>query len=163
MKDNRLYFAALLIMAIHLPAVAQDCNRNIPTSAPDQRFHNNQDGSITDRRTGLQWSQCSLGQTWNNGSCQDEARALPYAIVELVAEKGWRLPTIGELSSLVELRCSRPAINNTLFPTLADGVYWTDTRFINRDGSYWQVHFLHGEAVPERADSVAFVRWVREN
>ena len=163
MRSVRRLFATLLILAIHSPVVAQDCNQHIPASAPEQRFHDNRDGSITDRRTGLQWSQCSLGQAWVNNTCQGEARALPYAIVELVAEQGWRLPTITELSSLVELRCSRPAINNTLFPTVADGVYWTDTRFINRDGSYWQVHFLHGEAVPERADSVAFVRWVREN
>ena len=162
MRPNRRLFAALLSLAIHSAALAQDCNQHIPASAADQRFHNNHDGSITDRRTGLQWSQCSLGQTWHKGSCKGEARALPYAIVELVAEAGWRLPTISELSSLVELRCSRPAINNKIFPTVADGVYWTGTRFINHDGNYWQVHFLHGEAVPERADSVAFVRWVRK-
>jgi hypothetical protein len=162
MKATHLTLATLLIFVPLSSAVAQNCNNKISSTSPAQRFLDNQDGSITDRRTGLQWSQCSLGQTWDNGACQDEAQALPYAVVALVAEPGWRLPTVKELSSLVELRCSSPAINHKTFPTTATGVYWTSTRFINSDGQFWQVHFLHGEAVPEKADSAAYVRWVRK-
>ncbi len=161
----RYSFVILLgvITSANSPFVmAQNCNTKIPVTSPTQRFHDNQDGSITDQQTGLQWSRCSLGQRWEDNTCQDEARALPYAIVGLVAEEGWRLPHISELSSLVELRCSRPAINIKIFPATAPAVYWTATRFINRDGYFWQVHFLHGEAIPEKADSMAYVRWVRD-
>ncbi len=163
MNHFRLLIGTFLCLAIQVPVLAQNCNDNMAATTPASHFHDNRDGSITDQRTGLRWSQCSLGQTWDNGSCLGEARALPYAIVELIAKDRWRLPTLTELSSLIELRCSQPAINNALFPTVTGGVYWTSTRFVNRDGSFWQVHFLHGEAVPEKADSVAFVRWVRKD
>ncbi|MCF6337559.1 MAG: DUF1566 domain-containing protein [Gammaproteobacteria bacterium] len=160
----RCFFAILLgfITSVNSPFVmAQNCNSKIPATSSTQRFHDNQDGSITDQQTGLQWSRCSLGQRWEDNTCQNEARALPYAIVALITEEGWRLPSISELSSLVELQCSKPAINTTIFPATASAVYWTATRFISRDGYFWQVHFLHGEAIPEKVDSVAYVRWVR--
>ncbi len=156
-----IMFSGFIAGVNSLPAMAQNCNGKIPTTSPAQRFHDNQDGTITDQQTGLQWSRCSLGQHWKDNTCQGEARALPYAIAALVAEDGWRLPDLRELNSLVELRCSDPAINNKVFPATAAAVYWTATRFVNRDGHFWQVHFLHGEAVSEKADSVAYVRWVQ--
>jgi len=165
MKLLRCFFIMLLgfIAGINcLSAMAQNCNSKIPSTSPTQRFHLNQDGSITDQQTGLQWSRCSLGQSWKDNTCQDKPQALPYAIAALAVEEGWRLPTVSELSSLIELRCSGPAINNNIFPTTTTAIYWTATRFVNLDGSFWQVHFLHGEIMPEKADSTAYVRWVRK-
>jgi len=161
----RYFFIMLLGLVAgvnSLSAIAQNCNSKTLTTSPVQHFHDNLDGTVTDQQTGLQWSRCSLGQHWENGTCQNKARALPWAIAALIAEEGWRLPSLSELSSLVELRCSNPAINHKIFPATAAAVYWTVTRFINHDGSFWQVHFLHGEAVPEKADSAAYVRWVRD-
>lgn len=162
MNIARLTFTVLLLLIIHSTTLAQNCNSKLTSTSPSQRFQENSDGSITDRHTGLQWSRCSLGQTWDNDSCQGEARALPYAIVALVTAAGWRLPEVAELSSLVELRCADPAINQHIFPATEASPYWTATRFVNQDGKFWQVHFLHGEAVPEKADSVGYVRWVRD-
>lgn len=141
---------------------AQECNPHIPATAPDSRFLEQRDGSVVDTYTQLRWTRCSLGQSWKNGACQGEPQALPYALTSLLVEPGWRLPTVAELSSLAELRCWQPAINTRIFPTAPKAVYWTSTRFVNNDGQFWQVHFLHGEAVPEKADGVGFVRWVRE-
>lgn len=162
MNTAGFLFITLLTLATHSPAIAQNCNSKIASTSPTTRFEENQDGSVTDKATGLTWSRCSLGQTWDNGSCQGEARALPFAIVSLVAETGWRLPELAELSSLVELRCFRPAINQQIFPDTVASAYWTTTRFVNKDGQFWQVHFLHGETVSERVDGVGYVRWVRK-
>ena len=155
--------AFIIFGTTSLAALAQNCSSNIVATTPQQHYHDNQNGSVTDQLTGLQWSRCSLGQTWENGKCQGEARALSYAIVELVAKQGWRLPTLSELTSLVELRCAHPAINNRIFPTPASAAYWTSTRFASQDGNFWQVQFSQGETVPEKANSVAYVRWVRDN
>ena len=157
----RSLLSILLLSVMQTPAWAQKCNGKLDSTSPSQRFTENADGTVTDQHTGLQWSRCSLGQTWDNGSCQGEAHALPYAVVALVTASSWRLPEVNELSSLVELRCSDPAINRTIFPDTEASPYWTATRFVNKDGEFWQVHFLHGEAVPEKANGIGFVRWVK--
>jgi hypothetical protein len=144
------------------PLLAQSCNNRITTSTPTERYHDNKDGSVTDTLTGLQWARCSFGQTLVNDTCRGEPHRLPWAIVSLVMETGWRLPEIAELNSLVELRCIRPAINQQIFPDTAPAAYWSATRFINKDGNYWQVNFLHGESGSEPADATAHVRFVRD-
>ncbi len=141
--------------------LAQTCNAKIKTSTPVARFNLDPNGIVMDTLTGLQWKRCSLGQTWKKDSCQGEAHTLPFAIVSLVIETGWRLPTISELNSLVELRCLRPAINTQLFPNTVPAAYWSATRFVNKDGVYWQVNFLLGESVSAAADTGAYVRLVR--
>ena len=153
---------SLLLSLASNALFAQSCNSKIIASTPQQRFHSNQNGSVTDKLTGLQWARCSLGQTFENGVCRGEAHQLPWAIVSLVIEKGWRLPEMAELNSLVELRCIRPAINTALFPNTIAAAYWSATRFINTDGNYWQVNFLHGESGSEPADTKAYVRLVRD-
>lgn len=144
------------------PLLAQSCNSKIMPSAPTTRFSHNHDGTVTDKRTGLQWARCSLGQRLENGRCRGEAHSLPWAIVSLVMEKGWRLPTITELNSIAELSCVKPAINITIFPDTMPGAYWSATRFVNKDGDYWQVNFLQGESGSEPADTAAYVRLVRD-
>ena len=160
-RISQAIFCALLFSVMQTPVWAQKCNSKLESTSPSQRFTNNGDGTISDKQTGLQWSVCSLGQTWDETGCHGEAQALPYAIVSLVTADGWRLPEVAELSSLVELRCADPAINRDIFPDTEASPYWTATRFVNKDGEFWQVHFLHGEAMPEKANGAGFVRWVK--
>ena len=152
----------ILLSAYGSPLLAQSCNSKIKATTPDARFHENQNGTVTDKLTGLQWARCSLGQVFDKGQCRGEAHHLPWAIVSLVVEKGWRLPELAELNTLVELRCIDPAINVTLFPNTLPAAYWSATRFINKDGDYWQVNFLHGESGSEPADAKAYVRLLRD-
>ena len=152
----------LSLCASSHPLLAQTCNDRISASTPDERYHDNEDGSVTDTLTGLQWARCSFGQTLENDRCHGEPHRLPWAIVSLVIETGWRLPEIAELNSLVELRCIQPAINQQIFPDTAPAAYWSASRFINKDGDYWQVNFLHGESGSEPADAKAYVRFVRD-
>lgn len=152
----------VLLSIVSSPLFAQSCNSKIKAATPDARFRDNQNGTVTDKLTGLQWARCSLGQVFEKGTCRGEAHQLPWAIVSLVIEKGWRLPEITELNSLVELRCINPATNIALFPGTIPAAYWSATRFINKDGNYWQVNFLHGESGSEPADAKAYVRLVRD-
>lgn len=156
------FLLVILASLVSSPLLAQSCNGKLKTTTPEQRFHNNQNGTVTDMVTGLRWARCSLGQVFEKGSCRGEAHHLPWAIVSLLIEKGWRLPEITELNSLVELRCINPATNTTLFPDTIPAAYWSATRFINKDGDYWQVNFLHGESGSEPADTKAYVRLVRD-
>lgn len=88
----------------------------------DANYVDNKNGTITDRRTGLQWMQCTLGQK-NVGRLQ--CHTDPTAIVGglSVAEKivqdfnrkggfagksDWRIPTLDELKSLVICSNGKP-------------------------------------------------------
>ena len=157
------FWLCVLCACATSPVLAQQvCNPALPATAPDARFVDHGDGSVTDTSTGLIWSRCSLGQEWVNGACQGEAMPLLWSVAALLATDGWRLPEIKELSGIVELQCARPAINTSVFPTTPPAAYWSRTRFVNRDGSFWQVQFILGESLPERGDRSAYARLVRD-
>ncbi len=167
----KLFFFTTILLGcfISSPLLAQVCNPKIKATSPNERFQTNGGDSVTDKKTGLEWSRCSLGQTWESGSCEGEAQPLLWSIASLVAtttespanKNKWRLPELKELSELVELQCAQPAINLSVFPKTPATAFWTATRFANKDGSFWQVQFILGETVPERGDYSALVRLVR--
>ena len=152
------------------PLLAQVCNSKIKASTPSERFLDNGNGSVTDKKTGLIWSRCSVGQNWESDTCIGNAQPLLWSVASLVATTAekpaganrWRLPELRELSELVELQCAQPAINTAIFPATPVGAFWTATRFANKDGSFWQVQFILGETIPERGDYNAFARLVRD-
>lgn len=168
----KLFLIILILFSwiISNPLLAQVCNPKIEATTPDERYKDNGDGSVTDRKTGLEWSRCSIGQKWDSDTCIGDAQQLLWSIASLVAtttehpaaSNKWRLPELKELSELVELQCAQPAINLSIFPTTPAAAFWTATRFANKDGSFWQVQFILGETVPERGDYNAFVRLVRD-
>ena len=97
------------------------------------RYKDNGNGTVTDIKTKLQWMQCSLGQTFSEGSnrlfqCKGEANeytweeALDIARAFSFADySDWRLPTIKELNSLVY--CS----NGKIIQYKNDGYYSIET------------------------------------
>ena len=72
------------------------------------RWYDNLDGTITDRKTKLIWMRCSIGQIWSDGSCVGELKKFnwPEIIsytqgVTFAGHSDWRVPTVRELFSLV--------------------------------------------------------------
>lgn len=101
-------------------------------------FEDHGDGTLTDRRSGLTWSRCSVGQTWGGGVCSGTAAELDWeaAVVHVrdVNERGdlfyadWRMPNLRELASISEVNCRDPRINLQAFPATAEGFYWSASR-----------------------------------
>ncbi len=63
----------------------------------------NEDTSLTDKMTGLQWQRCSVGQTWNpdTQTCDGKATELDWEAANILSKhEDWRLPTIDELKTL---------------------------------------------------------------
>lgn len=116
----------------------QDGKRADRATTPSKDFVDLGSGVVQHEPTGLQWSRCALGQTFNAGRCDgsagvffwDEARDAVDQLNrtgELAGFRDWRLPTVEELRSLVEECREAPAINTDIFPDTPWSGFWTAT------------------------------------
>jgi len=138
---TKLLIAFWLFAAATSAFAAQTCSANISSfTAPDSRYTDNSDGTVTDKRTGLMWKQCSEGLTTNASAC-DSGSAATFTWLEAMRQaqtvnsesfaghEDWRMPNRNELASLVERRCQFPSINENLFPYIQDqeNRYWSSS------------------------------------
>jgi hypothetical protein len=102
------------------------------------KFQDNGNGTVTDEMTGLMWqADETLPLNWK--------QALAYCgKLELGGLTDWRLPTIKELSTLVDESNINPAIDTAFFPATGSAPYWTSTTFNGHPGFAWYVRFDNG-------------------
>lgn len=160
-----LWFVPLLV-PIDAQA-AQPCNDAIIASAPDSRYQDNGDSTVTDLATGLIWKQCAEGLSGpdcTTGSAQTFTwqAALQHAEAAVFADSSlWRLPNKKELFSLRERRCYNPAINTTFFPNTPSSYFWSSSPSANNSYYAWGVYFYYGSVYDYYKDSQRSVRLVR--
>jgi len=114
--------------------------------------------TVLDKKTGLMWSRCSIGKTWDKvkqrcegtASVHNWQEALKLVTVEnkneLLGHSDWRLPNIKELSSLVKTACIYPAIDAFTFPEAYNEEdikhsYWSSSVFEQYPQRAWFVDF----------------------
>jgi hypothetical protein len=125
-------------------------------------FHDNGDGTVTDRATGLMWSKAdsAKGMNWQ--------QALTYAEkLTLAGHSDWRLPNAKELQSIVDYGRSPVAADAARRGPAIDPVFQT-TRLADGDYPFFWSSTTHLDGPPERlagaAVYVAFGRatgWMR--
>ena len=122
---------------------------------------------MTDNATGLMWKQCAEGLSGAGcGSGQLQTFTWPGALQQaqgasFASHSDWRLPNVKELASLVEKRCSSPAINATLFPTTPSAWFWSSSPFASYSDNAWIVNFYHGLVNDDNRNNYNSVRLVR--
>jgi hypothetical protein len=172
MKDLAVVVFAMLLAG---PAQAATCVDQKKASAPDGRYQDNADGTITDILHGLEWKRCSEGQ--NGSDCSTGTASLmnwqqALQLVESLNTSGgyaghtdWRLPNLKELATLIENQCMQPAINETLFPEAQPFWYWTSSANLTStsDNSTWQIDFDIGRQFSGSRNGQAHVRLVRSD
>ena len=137
----KLRFGLFLVLIQYFALAHSAC----PTWSTGIRFMLNS-SEITDRRTGLVWSRCSIGQAWNGINCAGTANTYTQesAFQFAATQSGWRLPNRRELFSLADKGCKGPAIDTTAFPNTLLGPYWTSSPDVGLPAAAWYVDFNEG-------------------
>ena len=128
-------------------------------TTPTRDFVDVGNGIVQHEPTGLQWSRCAIGQTFNGRGCDGAATVFYWdeakdaidqlnASGELAGWSDWRLPTVEELKSIVEECRETPAINTEIFPDTPWSGFWTST--LHDDGQR-RVDDYNVEHVDEKA------------
>ncbi len=73
----------------------------------------------------------------------------------------WRVPTLSELLTIVDLSKYKPAILKEFEHADDDTLYWSSTPFIGSKGDYWGVNFKDGATDNASGIYDRYVRCVR--
>ena len=119
-------------------------------------FVDNNDGTISDQATGLDWQQS------DNGKRREWADALAYCeSLDLAGHQDWRLPDSKELQSIVDYdKPDIPAIDESLFGIIKDSEtldYWTSTTFGDIKSHANVIVF--GKALSKAGDQTEYTDW----
>lgn len=138
---------------------------------------------VLDRQLGLVWQRCPVGTRFGldgagTPACQGKPDWLHTPWAEQTAQRlstpaeRWRLPTVRELSSLIDdSRCCH-ALDPAAFPPFAvpgpDDKNWTGRTYpthtatpVGASDERWRVDSLQGEAAPKVVQARAVLRLVR--
>ena len=114
--------------------------------------------SKQDDKSGLVWqdnqavAQNEMTQQESISYCQN---------LKLDSFEDWRLPTVKEFYTIVDLTKNRPALKNG-FEVRNDERYWTATPFAkNPDKEVWRISMSYGEVEPYKKSRDYRVRCVR--
>ena len=91
-----------------------------------------------------------------------QAQGISYcAALTLAGESDYRLPTVAELQSIVDVTRAHPAIDPVAFPGTLDEVFWSATPSVGSPGSGWVVLFTDGGSSYYQSSFPFRVRCVR--
>jgi hypothetical protein len=120
-------------------------------------YHDNGDGTVTDRATGLTWQQ-SGSSDWLK---YEDAKAYVDGLNRdrFAGYSDWRLPTVDELASLLEPEEK----NGDLYidPVFDKEQWWCWTSDQRASGGAWSVYFGGGDVRPGYLGHDRYVRAVR--
>ena len=130
------------ILALLTGAAGQQNNHTLrwDTNNPSAtRFTTAFPGAVLDNNTGLVWEQApdaTIG-TW--------AGATDYCVNKNVGgTRGWRLPSVVELASLIDPSLPAPFVPASVFTGVQSAVYWSATTDAEDPANAWFVFFNDG-------------------
>jgi hypothetical protein len=130
---------------------------DVTAGAPNLETHtDNGDGTVTDNVTGLMWQKAVAAGTFTQPQAVAFCPTLTFA-----GHSDWRLPTIIELTSIVDLGQSSPTINVTFFPATPAASFWSSSPLAGSPTDAWFVNFSLGYTYYSAMSSTVDVRCVR--
>lgn len=124
-------------------------------SAPGGRY-TIASGTVYDTKTHLTWQQSAWSSTYT------QADAVSHCSTLGLNGATWRLPTMKELLTIVDLSVAPPGptIDSTAFPGTPTGYFWSSTLYTGTPGSAWSVLFYYGFSYGNDVSNTSFVRCV---
>ena len=126
------------------------------------------DGSIHDKDNTYTWYDSNPDTNGGNAGTPGEGTDTEDFINALNAENfggysDWRMPTIKDLSSLVNsgIAYPVPTIDTTWFPRTVSSLYWSSTTYAQFTSLAWLVYFSHGHVNIYDKSNSYYVRAVR--
>lgn len=182
-KKNVLAIAALASSVLLSTSVSANTSATcmfdtIKASTEVQQYFDNKDGSILDVVTGITWSACLYGQTFDKESQSCTGSPVPLgSFSEAIAAQfdfslsgnasessEWRLPNIKELATLVEYACIEPAMRNDIFSSAPSSPLWSNTPNITGVGAQKAriIDFKDGaELIDDVTTTPIYARFIR--
>lgn len=135
------------------------------------KFTVNTNGTVTDKKAKLMWMQCSIGQSGADCSGAGETFTYEHSLqqAKIVNETGfanfkdWRVPSLKELTSMVDVTCGQPVLNTTAFPNVPKGWFWTSSPHNSNTYYAWMVYFEHAKHHTDVKYGTNYVRLVRDD
>jgi len=135
-----------------LPPAGLVAELNDPDAQTKARYVISTDGNeVTDSTTGLIWRRYTEGMKIIANSCSGTATAFSSDQAQswakneaLTSGKPWRLPTLKELSSIVDPSRCNPAIDTAAFPGTPGSPFWSAPPAAGEPSFAWGVNFDYG-------------------
>lgn len=132
-------------------------------SAPPGRY-SIVNGTVADSKTGLTWQQNISQLKYPMTTSSGETTATEYcSSLSLAGTQAWRVPTVKELMTIVDVTQNSPAIDPNAFPSTPADFFYSMTPSALLPGVIWTVQFDTGLADGTTAASYfkEYVRCVR--
>jgi hypothetical protein len=98
--------------------------------------------TVKDYKSGLVWQRAPSPKTYNG----PDARAYCATLRLGGFSSGWRLPTVDELSGIVDFSRQSPSIDIEAFPGTSSEWFWTSTPYSSGSNASWYVDFKLGNS-----------------
>lgn len=183
---NKLTLMLLLVGAIGSSAYAGCNTSTIAATTPSANFTVDEvNGVVTDHSTGLMWKRCVEGFSGADCRSGDTLQSTFVGAIEYIESlnagagfagfNDWRLPNVKELRSIVEQRCTRPSLNEEIFPlkntdaaddqnTMNNMVLFSSTPtsyYDSTDTFVWVISFANGVLDKSSVGQYDFIRFFR--
>ncbi|MBV5310842.1 DUF1566 domain-containing protein, partial [Chromatium okenii] len=129
------------------------------------------DGGLHDQYSTYTWYDSSApggspgisngGSCSSAGHCDTEKFVAEVNTVGLCGFNDWRMPTVKELTGIVDYSGSYPAIDSAYFPNTGDSWYWSGSPVADYWDGAWHVDFNDGNAYSHSRYGSSHVRLVR--
>ena len=123
---------------------------------------------VTDKATGLIWEvKTDDGSVHDKDNVYNWQNACDLFVAQVNDSKfgghaDWRLPSIKELASIVNLGTYEPAVDTTLFPNTVSSYFWSGTANGHFPDGAWSLDFEDGSVSPASDKNYTnYVRCVR--